>query len=98
MPVGEPHVKSPYETLAKTLLHDGYPSQNHVLPAWWQDVEVSHTSTPIATYGIAQACLTLPDLPTGEADCTLVLCNSHYQQLYREITFPRPCAACMSQP
>ena len=56
-----------------------------------------HTSTTIATYGIAREHLDLAQ--SADSDTTpLALCNPHHQQLYRAIRFPAPCAACASQP
>ena len=59
--------------------------------------EISHTSTTITTYDIAQEHLDL--IETEDIDSSpLALCNPHYQQLYRVLRFPLPCAACASQP
>ena len=59
--------------------------------------EISHTSTTITTYDIAQEHLDLVDTADNDSS-PLALCNPHYQQLYRALRFPLPCAACASQP
>ena len=59
---------------------------------------MSHTATSIAKYEVAREHLDLAPISEAEASSSLVLCNSHYQQLYRELHFPLPCAACSSQP
>lgn len=72
--------------------------QADVLPRWFPKPkqrnycmvegcrEVSHTATSIAKYEVAREHLDLAPIP--EAD----------QQLYRELHFPLPCAACSCQP
>ena len=59
--------------------------------------EVSHTSTCMVTIDIVQGYL---DIHAGNVnnDSELSLCSSHYQHLYREVHYPEPCAACLSQP
>ena len=59
--------------------------------------ETAHTSRTIAPYDIAQECLDLVQSADSDTN-SLALCNHHYQQLYRGIKFPVPCAAYVSQP
>ena len=58
--------------------------------------EPSVTCTSITTYEVASVHLDLPH--THNASSSMLLCNVHYQHLYREINFPQPCAACLSLP
>ena len=60
--------------------------------------EISHTTTKIVTYEIAQEYLDLIEVGTDQPLQGLRLCNCHYQYLYREIHTPKPCASCSSQP
>ena len=59
---------------------------------------MSHSATSIAKYEVAREHLDLAPIPEAEASTSLLLCNSHYQQLYRELHFPLACAACSCQP
>ena len=57
--------------------------------------EVVHTTASFVTYKVAQEyIIAIPHEPTKP----LSLCNTHYQYLYREVNFPKPCAACSAQP
>ena len=59
--------------------------------------ETAYTSITIATYDIAREHLEL--VQSADRDTRpLVLCNPHYQQLYRAIKSPVPCATYASQP
>jgi len=62
--------------------------------------EITHTTTSISTYDVAQEHLDLVELHDCHTDTSspLALCSCHYQQLYRALRFPLPCAACSSQP
>lgn len=54
----------------------------------------SRGATSISSYTVARLHLHLPETEVSQ----LVLCNTHYQQLYREVNFPSTCAACSSKP
>ena len=102
MPLCVKHVKSFVKH------HTGVTSVTSVVPRWVQKEKlqkccvegcgkIAHTSTTIATYDIAQEHLDLVQSADSNTS-PLALCNPHYQQLYRTIRFPVPCAACASQP
>ena len=55
--------------------------------------EVVHTTASFVTYRVAQEYIDKPHEQTKP----LFLCNAHYQYLYREVNFPKPCAACSAQ-
>ena len=64
--------------------------------------EIAHTTTSMSTYDVAQEHLDLVDVQDcqteSDTSSPLALCSCHYQQLYRALRFPLPCAACSSQP
>ena len=62
--------------------------------------ETSHRTTSIVSYEVAKEYLDLAESSQNESATSqsLTLCNAHYQQLYREVHLPQPCAACSSQP
>jgi len=59
-------------------------------------------NAPESAYDVAQEHLDLVEIQDShtESDTSspLALCSCHYQQLYRALRFPLPCAACSSQP
>lgn len=60
--------------------------------------KVSHTSTSMVAHQMACERFDPAPITDKEAGSALLLCNSHYQHLYRDLHFPQPCAACSSQP